>query len=152
MELKHIKLFESFGHMAFNPGDVAVAIVGEGADVSVFSKDQASKLSMISKNLGEDDYIQFFYFNVKPGDKYLYVKFEDELEVSLIGEETAKALEDLIPVYYADGEISEGDDYDSGYVIELVGGNKYSSVQSWGNSVEDGAFEHFTQEAMSGEE
>ncbi len=48
-----------------------------------------------------------------------------------------------ITVYYADGSVDTPVHGGNTYAAELVGGNKYMEVQSWGQGLKSGAFEHF---------
>ena len=49
-----------------------------------------------------------------------------------------------ILIYNQDGEVG-GDHSDTLYAVELVGGNQFMEVQSWGQELKMGAMEHFMQ-------
>ena len=49
-----------------------------------------------------------------------------------------------ILIYNQNGEVG-GDHSDTLYAVELVGGNQFMEVQSWGQELKTGAMEHFMQ-------
>lgn len=49
-----------------------------------------------------------------------------------------------ILIYNQDGEVG-GDHSDTLYAVELVGGNQFMEIQSWGQGLKGGAMEHFMQ-------
>lgn len=138
-------LFENFQGSEEN---MVVGVISEGTDVAVFSMEQAMEIKNHLDSITSDYYLPF-YEKVKPGDKYIFIDTNQEYKpgkftVQLLTEDQMRDLAATkdIAVYYQNGD-EDGTSMQDGYVIELVGGNKYMSIQSWGQTLEDGAFEHF---------
>jgi len=157
--MKHIKLFEHFSGMGmgsrmgrrpeFNPGDMVIGVISEGTDVSVFPAEKARQLMSHLNNIDSKYYIPFFE-KIRPGVKYVYIDADPSLNLSVDTQHlllTEGELSDLmkrkeITVFKKDGE-EFGMSIVDGYAIELVGDDQYMSIQSWGQELEDGAFDHF---------
>lgn len=167
--MKHVKLFETFignngewlsggagmgqrpgsGGEEFNPGDMVIGIISEGTDVSVFPAEKARQVMSHLSAIDSNYYIPFFE-KLRPGVKYVYIDADPSLDLSKETQHvllTEDELSDLmkrkqITVFKQDGE-EFGMNIVEGYAIELVGDDKYMSIQSWGQELEDGAFDHF---------
>ena len=160
--MKHIKIFEDFSGMGtgmgqrpgfggaeFNQGDMVIGIISEGTDVSVFPAEKARQLMSHLSNIDSNYYIPFFE-KLRPGVKYVYINADPSLNLSVDTQHallTEDELSDLmkrkqITVFKQDGE-EFGMSIVDGYAIELVGDDKYMSIQSWGQELENGAFDHF---------
>ena len=159
--MKHIKLFEDIyagwdDHKAgmgqrseFNPGDMVIGVISEGTDVSVFPAEKARQLMSHLNNIDSKYYIPFFE-KLRPGVKYVFIDADPSLDLSRETQHlllTEEELSDLmkrkqITVFKQDGE-EFGMSIVDGYAIELVGDDQYMSIQSWGQELEDGAFDHF---------
>jgi hypothetical protein len=170
--MKHIKLFESFSTGgSFKPGDVVIGVLSEGVDVSVFPEDKAMEIMSHLNSLASDYYHPFMIKFEKEdltflnADRlFLFVDFNneikkahaesgmdldvpsvnvggidllilDEYQISILGDEI-----DIL-LYTKNGE--EGDNKEMGYGVELVGGDQYMEVQSWGQELKNGAYNHF---------
>ncbi len=160
--MKHIKIFETFigqdgeflsgmgsGGAEFNPGDMVIGVISEGTDVSVFPADKARQIMSHLSGIDSNYYIPFFE-KLRPGVKYVYIDADPSLDLSKETQHvllTEDELSDLmkrkqITVFKKDGE-EFGMSIVDGYAIELVSDDKYMSIQSWGQELEDGAFDHF---------
>jgi len=153
--MKHIKIFEDFSGMGmsqspeFNSGDMVIGIISEGTDVSVFPAEKARQVMSHLSGIDSNYYIPFFE-KLRPGVKYVYIDADPSLNLSVDTQHlllTEEELSDLmkrkqITVFKKDGE-EFGMSIVDGYAIELVGDDQYMSIQSWGQELEDGAFDHF---------
>jgi hypothetical protein len=173
-DLKHVKLFEQFsqeGGMDTNPlddgeGKVVIGVVSEGCDAGIFEGVQAEKLWNYLSSIKSDYY---FPFRLKlpaqdhPQNKlYLLVNSNNVVEllpsqprtmagvveVAIVSHYDLTLLQgNLTPIsiFNADGTEESDEPSNSTYALELVGDNKYMSVQSWGQSLQSDAFKHFME-------
>jgi len=155
-------LFEQFSHT----GKVVIGVVSEGTDVAVFSAAQAEKLWQHLSNIQSDYYFPF-RMELQASDntlnkQYLLVNagksvnllpnhprtMAGSVEVSIVSHYDLTLLqgnETPLSIFNADGT-EESDEHSlETYAIELIGDNKFMSIQSWGQGLQNGAFEHFME-------
>ena len=161
--MKHIKLFEAFSEAPVMGEQIVIGVISEGVDVAVLPVSKANTVWQHLSSLQSDYYLPFRFdlgeslesLKSKTGGP-IYLVIDSVGEKDMNPEDTElgfPAIYDLsqlqggdlpILIYNQNGEVG-GDHSDTLYAVELVGGNQFMEVQSWGQELKTGAMEHFMQ-------
>ena len=169
--MKHVKLFENFMEDT-ESGKIVIGVISEGCDVAVFPKKIGEEVWAHLSSL-ESGYYKPFRFDLDPNEpfynsgKLFLVVNASSLDMDFKGGgfphqnlgsgvtvgivdawhlSQSQGNETPISVYQAppvNPALEGGIESSETYALELVGGDKYMSAQSWGQELENGAYEHF---------
>jgi hypothetical protein len=170
--MKHVKLFEAF-NVEEETENYVIGIISEGVDVALFPRDKAMEIykHLMSNTSGGDYYFPFMIpigdTSHLTNKKYLLVDTDGIIpaaQADLEGSDyrstnaggvTVYVVDDYaisllqgndlgIRIYNADGTEEDSEDTESSvYAAELIGGDKYMSLQSYGQGLQNGAYNHF---------